>query len=114
MGRTLGLPLLLLTLVVGGYLFVQQSKTEGPAAPAVTQAEAQASAAVAATNFQGADQQLQAWYAANGTYAGATLAPGTGVTLARADATSYCLEAGTGTALEHQTGPGGAVQPGSC
>ena len=114
MGRTLGLPLLLLTLVVGGYLFVQQSKTDGPKAPTVTQAEAQASAAVAATNFQGADQELQAWYVQNGTYVGATLSPGTGATLVRADATSFCLEAGTGATLEHQIGPNGSVQTGSC
>jgi hypothetical protein len=113
-GRTLGLPLLLVALVVGGYLFVQQSKTQGPTAPAVTQAEQQAQAAVAGTAFQGADQELQAWYAANGTYAGATLSPGAGVTLVRADASSFCLQAGSGTAVEHQDGPSGQAQTGPC
>lgn len=112
--RTLGLPLVLLTLLVGGYLFATQARTEGPAAPAVTQAEARAAAAVAGTNFQGADTALQAWYAANGTYAGAELPPGSGVTLVRADTGSYCLETGSGTTLAHEVGPNGAPQPGPC
>ena len=92
MTRTLGLTMLLVTLLIGGYLFIQESKTSGPTAPAVTQAETQAQGAVAATNFQGMTSVLQAWYAANGTYAGAALPPGSGVALVRADAASYCLE----------------------
>ena len=114
MTRTLGLPLLLVTLLVGGYLFTQQSKTSGPSAAAVTQAETQAAAFAAATNFQGTAAVLQAWYAANGTYAGAALPPGSGVTLIRADATSYCLQTGDVAALMHETGPNGTVQPGPC
>ena len=53
---------------------------------------------------------MQAFFVQNGTYAGATLPPGTGVVLARSDATSYCLQAGS----EHEAGPGGQPQPGSC
>jgi hypothetical protein len=112
--RSLGLPLVLLTLLVGGYLFVKQADTTGPTAQAVTQAETEAVANVAATNFQGADTALQAWYATNGTYAGAELPPGSEVTLARADATSYCIESGSGTTLAHENGPNGPVQPGPC
>jgi hypothetical protein len=112
--RTLGLPLLLVTLLVGGYLFVQQAGTSGPTSEAVTQAETQAVVDVAGTNFRGADTALQAWYAANGTYAGAVLPPGSGVTLARADAGSYCLETGSGTAVVHEDGPNGSAQPGPC
>ena len=114
MSRTLGLPLLLVALAVGGYLFMAQSKSTGPSSAVVTQAESQAESFAAGTNFQAAGQTLQAWYAESGTYAGATMAPGAGVTLVRADATSYCLETGAGTAVEHETGPGGQPQPGPC
>jgi hypothetical protein len=113
MSRTLGLPLLLVSLVVGGYLFMAQSKSTGPSSAVVTQAESQAESFTAGTNFQAADQVLQAWYAENGTYAGATMAPGSGVALVRADASSYCLQTVAGTAVEHETGPGGQPQPGS-
>jgi hypothetical protein len=113
--RTLGLTVLLVSLLIGGYVFMQQSKTSGPSAPAVTQAETQAQAAVAATNFQGAAAALQGWYASNATYAGATLPPGSGVALGYSDATSYCLESvGTATATMHETGPNGTLQPGAC
>jgi hypothetical protein len=114
MSRTLGLPLLLVALLVGGYLFMAQNKSSGPSSAVVTQAESQAQSFAAGTNLQGADQVLQGWYAENGTYAGAPMAPGSGVTLARADATSYCIETGTGTAVMHETGPGGQPQSGPC
>jgi hypothetical protein len=107
--------MLLVSLLIGGYLFIQETKTSGPGAPAVTQAETQAQAAVVATNFQGMASVLQAWYSSNGTYAGTALPPGSGVTLVRADATSYCLETiGSATATMHETGPNGTPQPGAC
>jgi hypothetical protein len=106
--------LLLVPLLIGGYLFMQQSKTSGSSTPAVTQAETQAQEVVAATNFQGVASVLQAWFASNGTYAGAVLPPGSGVALARADQTSYCVETiGSGTAT-HETGPNGTPEPGPC
>ncbi len=114
MSRLLGLTLLLISVAVGGYLFAAQSRSGGPTAPAVTHAETQAESVVAATNFQGADASLQAWYAGNATYAGATLPPGSGVVLVRADASSYCLQTVAGAAVEHELGPGGQPQPGSC
>jgi hypothetical protein len=115
MTRTLGLPLMLVTLLIGGYLFTQQAKTSGPSAPAVTQAETQAQTAVAAANFQAMTSVLQAWYAANGTYAGASLPLGSGAAVVRADATSYCLQTtGDATAVLHEAGPNGTVQPGAC
>ena len=110
MARYIGLPSLLGVVVIGGYLYAHDAKTNGPTAPAVTREINQAQTSVAATNFQGADTALQAWYAQNGTYAGATLPPGSGVVLVRAGATSYCLRAGA----EHENGPGGQVQPGGC
>ncbi len=87
--RVLGLPSLLVVLVIGGYLYAKDAKTNGPTSPTVTLAIAQANTAVAATNFQGADTAMQAFFAQSSTYAGATLPPGSGVVLVRADATSY-------------------------
>jgi hypothetical protein len=112
MTRSLGLPLLLVSLIIGAYLFATQSKSEGPTSPAITQAEAQAN--VAGTNFQGAAASLQTWFAENQTFAGATLAPGSAVVLVRADTTSYCLQSNAGTIVEHENGPGGTAQPGPC
>ena len=114
MTRTLGLPLVLVTLLIGGYLLTQQSKSSGPSAPAVTQAETQAQTEVAAVNFQAVTAALQAWYAANGTYAGASLPLGTGAAVVRADATSFCLQTTEATPVMHEAGPNGAVQPGPC
>ena len=115
MSRVLGLPLLLVSLAVGGYLFVVQMRSEGPTASAITQAEAQAEPAVAGANFSGAGVLLQAWYAENATYAGATLPPGSGVVLVRADASAYCLQTeAAGSAVQHELGPGGQPLPGPC
>jgi len=110
MTRFIGLSMLLVTLAIGGYLISQQLKSEGPTSPPVQQAITQANAAVAATNFEQADAAMQGFFAQSGTYEGAVLPPGTGVVLVRADASSYCLQAGA----EHEAGPGGAPQPGSC
>lgn len=109
MTRSLGLVLLVLTLAVGGYLFAQQSKTVAPGG-AAQQAETQAAQAASATNFAGAEPVLQLWFEEHGTYAGATLPPQDGVVLAKADASSYCLEAGG----MHVVGPGGSAVTGSC
>jgi hypothetical protein len=59
--------------------------------------------------FQQAQSALEDFRALNSTYAGASLA-GFGVTLVRADASSYCIQAGG----SHLSGPGGTVQPGGC
>jgi hypothetical protein len=114
MGRSVGLPLMLVSLVVGAILFAQQMRSQGPTSPAVTQAETQAIQATAATNFAGADEMLRAHYAENGTYAGATIDGSFGVTLVRADASSYCLQGGAADAVEHESGPNGSPQPGPC
>jgi hypothetical protein len=114
MTRVFGLLLLLVALAAGVYLYAAQTRDEGPASPAVTTIESQAESAVAATNFQGVAAVLQAWFAQNATYVGATLPPGSGVVLARADATDYCLQTTTGAAVEHELGPGGQPQPGPC
>lgn len=108
--RVLGLPALLVVVLVGGYVYVHGAQSSGPTSPAATQAVTQAQSAVAATNFGQAAAAMQAFYVESGTYAGATLPPGTGVALVRADATSYCLQAGD----EHEDGPNGQPQPGAC
>jgi hypothetical protein len=115
MARTVGLPLVLVTLLIGGYLFTQSSKTTGPTSDVVTQAETQAQQFTAATNFQPIVPLMDAAFQANGTYAGADLPLGSGVTLVRADATAYCLQStGDPTAVMHEAGPNGTVQPGPC
>jgi hypothetical protein len=110
MNRSLGFPILIISLAIGGFLFVQQSNTVGPTSSVATQAETQATENVAATNFASAEPVLQAWFADNSTYAGVTLPPVYGITVVRADATSFCLQSAT----EHEDGPGGAPQPGAC
>jgi hypothetical protein len=104
--------LLVLTLAIGGYLFAQQAKTNGPASRTAEQAEAQATAAAAATSFDAALPTLQAWYADHGTYAGASLPPAYGVTVVRGDATSFCLQSADGQS--HESGPNGAPTAGPC
>ena len=115
MTRLLGVPALLIVLAVGGYLYAKDAKSNGPTSGTVTAAIAGANTAVAATNFQGADAAMQAFYAQNSTYVGVTLPPGTGTFLVRSDAGSYCLQAtAAGGAAEHENGPGGQVLPGAC
>ena len=106
--------MMLVSVAVGGYLFVSQSRTSGPTSAVVTQAETQAVIAASATNFQAAETKLLAWYVDHVTYVGATLSPSDGATLVRADAHSYCLQTIAGTAVEHENGPGGQPQPGPC
>jgi hypothetical protein len=108
--RLLGIPSLLVVLVIGGYLMSQQMRSSGPSTPPEQQIVTQAQSAVAATNFGQADSSMAAALAETGTYVGAVLPPGSGVTLVSATATSYCLQAGD----EHEDGPGGSVQPGAC
>lgn len=112
--RGLALVSLAAALAIGGWLFAQQAKTTGPTSELAEQAQADASAGVAGVNFQAASVELQAWYAEHGTYAGAALSPGYNVVLRRAEAASYCLQAGSGTTVQHVVGPNGAPQPGPC
>jgi hypothetical protein len=110
MARSFGLPLLIIALAIGGFLFVKQSHTAGPTSSVAQQAETQAAAAASAIDFTAALPDLQAWFADHGTYAGVTLPPAYGIAVVRADATSFCLQSGT----EHKIGPAGQPQPGPC
>lgn len=110
MVRVLGIPALLATLLIGAYLMTQDMQSNGPTSPAGQQAISQANSATAGLNFNQALPGLQAYFDQNHTYVGATLPPGSGVVLAGATPTTYCLQDGD----EHEAGPGGAPQPGPC
>jgi hypothetical protein len=112
--RSLGLLSLVVTLAIGGWLYSQQAKKTGPTSDLARQAQSDATSAVATANFQAAAPELQAWFSEHGTYEGVTLAPGYNVALRRADASSYCLESGSGSTAQHLNGPAGAVEPGPC
>ena len=114
MTRVFGLVSVLAALFAGVYLYAAQTRDAGPTSPSVTSAEARAETTAAATNFQGVAASLQAWFAENGTYAGAGLPPGSGVVLARADTSGYCLQTTAGAVVEHEVGPGGQPQAGPC
>jgi hypothetical protein len=108
--RVLGIPALLVAVLIGVYLSMKSMQSNGPTSASGQQAITQAQSEAAATNFSQADAFMQGFFAQSGTYVGATLPPGTGVVLARADATSYCLQSGS----EYEDGPGGTPQPGAC
>jgi hypothetical protein len=108
--RVLSVPAILITLFVGAYLSMQNVRSNGPTSPSGEQEIAQAHSATAGLNFNQAAPALQAYFDENQTYVGATLSLGSGVVLASATATSYCLQSGD----EHEIGPGGTPQPGPC
>jgi len=106
MGRSLVFPLLLIALAVGGFLFVRQAQSEGPSSAT------QPAVVAAATDFAAAQPLLEAWFATHRTYAGVRLPPVYAVAVARADASSFCLQTRSGAM--HEIGPGGAPQSGPC
>ena len=114
MGRAFGLVALVSSLALVAVLMALNMQHSGPSSSTAKRAEAEANVAVAGMNFTGAATELAAYQAEHTTYAGATLPPSFGVTLVRADAASYCLQAGTGTALQHFVGPGGPAAAGPC
>ena len=107
MVRGLSLVSVLLALLVGGWLLTAQQSS--PSRTTATQAIDEAQQATVGVAFQQAQAELEQFRSLNGTYAGASLA-GFGVTLARADAGSYCIQ----TATAHVAGPGGAAAAGPC
>jgi hypothetical protein len=107
MARAFGLvSLLLIVLVIGFMLTSQQSaNTRAQQKQEVDQAQVTANGVA----FQQAEAQLESQHALNGTYVGTSLA-GFGVTLARADASTYCIQ----NATAHLAGPGGTAAAGPC
>jgi Tfp pilus assembly protein PilE len=110
MARGLALVPLLAVLLLAGW-FVTAQSSRAPSRGTATQAVEQAGMAAAGVSLQQAETQLEQFHALNHTYAGAPLA-GFGVTLVRAGADSYCIQAGGGTS--HLIGPGGSPAAGSC
>ena len=107
MARALGTVSLLVTLVVIGWMLTAQQS--GSSKKQQTQRVDQAQAAANGIAFEQAQAQLEQQHALNGTYAGTSLA-GFGVTLVRADASTYCIQ----NAAAHLAGPGGAAAAGPC
>ena len=114
MGRTVGLVAMVCSLGVAALLMALNMQHSGPASPSTQQAEQEATAAVASMNFTAAATELETYRAENGTYVGATLPPGSGVTLAAATPSTYCLETTIQGVVSHETGPGGSPAAGPC
>ena len=112
--RSLGVVSMLAAVAIGGYLFLAQVRESGPTSQTGERAQAEATSGAAGVSFQAAAPVLQTWFAEHGTYAGATLPASFGVTVVRADAASYCLQAGAGQSVQHAVGPGGSAAPGPC
>src|SRR5919197_5194787 len=104
MGRGLGLLFLLVPLVMGGWLLSAQMNGSSGGQTAIQQIDRAREDALTA-RFQRGVVQLEQYLALNGTYAGATA---DGFIVARADASSYCIETGN----HHLAGPGGSPKPG--
>jgi hypothetical protein len=114
MGRAFGLVATVSSLAIVAVLMALSMGHNGPAAKSTKLAESQATAAVGSLNFTGAATELEAYKSEHATYAGAALPPAFGVTVVRADAASYCLQAGIGGTVQHFTGPGGTPASGPC
>jgi Tfp pilus assembly protein PilE len=114
MGRAFGLISIVVSLVIVGIMWAVTMQHSGPTSASAKRAVSEATAAVSAMNFTAAATQLEMYHAENATYAGASVPPSFGVTLVRADASSYCLQAGIGGAAQHFSGPGGTAAAGPC
>jgi len=114
MGRAFGLISIVCSLSLVAILMALNMQHNGPTSSTAKRAEAAGTAAVASMNFTGAATEIEAFHAENETYAGVVLPPAFGVTVVRADAASYCLQAGVGTSVQHFTGPGGVPAAGPC
>ena len=112
MGRAVGIVSLVLGTLVIGLMMTSQpwrASDRKSASAEITQARQTADG----VKLQQAAFAVEQFHALNGTYAGSSLG-GLGVRLTRADASSYCLESGSGAALSHLAGPGGSPAPGAC
>jgi putative hemolysin len=112
--RAVTLLSLLAAVAVGGYLFVAGNNAAGPTSPRVSTAEQQGVQAAASVNLQQAAAALEANRASTGSYAGTSLSGYGDVLLVRADASSYCVQSGSGATTFHLAGPGGSPAAGGC
>ena len=99
--RGLSIVSLLVTMVVVAFLWTRNAQDAGLA---TSDAPNDAAKVAAAFSLQQSAPALEAWHSVNGTYAGVTLGTA-GVTVVRAEAASYCLQAGTGSNVQHVVGP---------
>lgn len=117
MTRGIGLISLLVTVAVTGALFTMQQRTSQSQKTGVASAsevQSHALATATAAGFAPVVQFLELAHAQSGTYEGAELPVGTGVTVVRATSTSYCIQMPLQAALVHETGPGGTPGAGPC
>jgi hypothetical protein len=112
--RVFGLVAMVCSLAIVGALMMLSMSQNGPTSNKTKLAKAQATAAVGSLNFTGAATELEAYKSEHATYAGAVLPPAFGVSVVRADAVAYCLQAGVGGAVQHFVGPGGTPAAGPC
>jgi hypothetical protein len=112
--RVFGLVSMVCSLAIVAVLMAVSMGHNGPTSKSTKRAEAQATSAVGSLNFTGAATELEAYKSEHATYAGAVLPPAFGVTVVRADASTYCLQAGVGGTVQHFIGPGGTPVAGSC
>ena len=105
---------MVVSLALVGILWATQMQSNGATSDSTKRARKDAAVAVSALNFNAAATEMDAFHAENGTYAGATLSPSFGVSLVRADAVSYCVQAGVDTSVTHFDGPNGATSAGPC
>jgi hypothetical protein len=117
MGRSAGILTLVITLVGSLLLFVTQWSSTGQPTngktgknPNVARAE---TAALTATQTM-ADQALQAYKAATGSFEGAQLAGVSDATLVSSNATNYCLRLSSNGVVAYEYGPGGTLTPTPC
>ena len=106
MTRTFGLVSLLVALAAAGWLASAQLRASEPELPPAATTAADTASSV---NLRQAASALESAHAFGGSYAGVDVS-GFGVHVMRADAASYCIEAGG----LNVAGPGGAPSPGAC
>lgn len=114
MSRGFGLVMVICSVAIVAALMALNARENGPASESARRAQAEATAAAGSLNFVQAATELEAYRAENGTYAGVALPPSFGVFLVRADAVSYCLQAGAAGSLQHFAGPVGTPTAGPC
>ena len=103
--RTFGLISITATLVVVAYMWTRSA--QDATSPSALATENDAAKVTASFNLQQAAPAMELWRSANGTYSGGSLDAAWGVTVVRADATSYCLQTGVAPNVQHLDGPGG-------
>jgi hypothetical protein len=115
MTRAFSVLSLVAALAIGGYIFTAQAsqRAQGSQASENSHAIAMAHQVAATSSFGQAATALEAQRAETGSYAGTDLSS-YGVVLVRGDASTYCIQAGAGTAVTHEDGPGAAAAAGPC